>query len=122
ELPGLLIDQPVGAIAAETPLGHLAGIELFAHHRLDGVAPERDDRADSLVAHRGAHLIAATPQHEPAYDGLPDARADPAAEPLQDPGRPPAGPSLRGRLLRPGHVVPAQPDDHDRAQGARAQR
>src|SRR3989449_11649561 len=46
------IDEPVRPIAAESPLGRLAGVELLAHHRLDGVAPERDARAGHFVDHR----------------------------------------------------------------------
>src|SRR6058998_736782 len=45
-----------------------------------------------------------------------------AAQPVQDPRGQAARIPLRRRLLRPGHVVSARADDHDRPQGPRAQR
>ena len=51
-----------------------------------------------------------------------DAQPLRSTEPVQDARQSaPRGP-VRDRLLLPGHVVPAEPADHDRAEGARALR
>src|SRR5271163_2786134 len=61
------VDERVGAISQNAAFGDLGSIQLFSHHGLDWVPPERNDRTKNALrrAHRGALLLPLSSSERP---------------------------------------------------------
>jgi len=51
-LPVGAVDQRVASISQQPDLGDIGSVQLFSHHGLDGLPPERNDRTKNCRRHR----------------------------------------------------------------------